>query len=122
MLQLQVYKILPSYSFQIRRTVSRHMQGSPVLQSVEFLKRRAVELPAEFTGRFDKIVCHVPSTGDRRALHRNEDNVFNPKTKRQRLRLPETQVNYLGSAFQVQTCPLTVTLVKVTQSSADWLQ
>ena len=62
-----------------------------MLQSIQFLRRRALELPGEFSDKFDKILCHVPSTNDRYALHCNEDNVFSPKEKRWRLRLPETQ-------------------------------
>ena len=76
------------------------MHGSQMLQSIKFLRRRALELPGELSDKFDKILCHVPSTNDRYALHCNEDNVFNPKEKRWRLQLPETQINYLGTAFQ----------------------
>lgn len=72
----------------------RHMRGSPMLESIEFLKRRPFELPVEYTDKFDKILCHVPSTDDRYALHCNEENAFNPKWKRMRLQLPETQGLY----------------------------
>ena len=33
---------------------------------------------------------------NRHAVHCDDDNVFNPRFKRDRLRLPEMQVNYLG--------------------------
>lgn len=85
---------------QVQMTVKRHMRGSPMLPCIEFLKRRPYELPVEFSDKFDKILCHVPSTNDRYAVHCNDDNVFNPKWKRTRLQLPETQINQLGSAFQ----------------------
>ena len=81
------------------------MRGSAMLQNIEFLPRRAFELPTEFPDTFDKVVCHVPSTDDRYTLHRNEDNVFNPKSKRERLRLPETQ-GCNSSNRRPQTCPL----------------
>ena len=45
--------------------VKRHLGDSPMLRSVEFLKRNALALPSEFMDTFDKIICHAPSTNDR---------------------------------------------------------
>ena len=46
------------------------MRGSAMLQNIEFLTRRAFELPTEFPDTFDKVVCHVPSTDDRYSVLR----------------------------------------------------
>ncbi len=69
-------------------------------EAVTLSRWRALDLPGQFTDAFDRALCLVPSTNDRHVLHRDEDNIYNNAFKKQRLSLPETQINLLASAFK----------------------
>lgn len=72
------------------------LDGTDFEKYARFHKQNPMELPILFTDAFDKVICHVPSTADRRAVHLDEANFFNSHNKKERLELPETQINLLA--------------------------
>ena len=71
--------------------------AQPILQ---YRRMDAEFLPDQVANHFDRVLCDVPCTTDRKSMRQNEGNLFNVSSKKTRLKMPETQSALLQSAMK----------------------
>jgi 16S rRNA C967 or C1407 C5-methylase (RsmB/RsmF family) len=63
---------------------------------VQTSKNDGMELPLMHSDGFDKVLCDVPCFTDRHVIREDESSIFQAHRKRERILLPETQIDLLA--------------------------
>lgn len=72
-----------------------------LIDTVEFKKFDGIALPNFFPNTYDKVLCDVPCLTDRHVVRETtESNVFSGKRKKERLLLPQRQIDLLVAALK----------------------
>uniref|UniRef100_A0A0K2TB90 NOL1/NOP2/Sun domain family member 4 n=1 Tax=Lepeophtheirus salmonis TaxID=72036 RepID=A0A0K2TB90_LEPSM len=83
----------------VQNVFNQYVGSSGLDLDIDFTCSDGEDFFVDYESSFDRVICDVPCSTDRVVVKKNENNIFNPKRAKERIRMPQLQTSLLKSAL-----------------------